>query len=176
MLTSVFGVVVLLGGLIFFHELGHYFGLPHTFSGWEGYDPEGTDYPWNVEYVDGSNCESAGDGFCDTPADFIGDRWSCPYDFNRVDPHGDPYYPDSSLFMSYANDNCVDRFSNEQISSMIYNLLVYRNELLDHPTPDIKNLYKTEHIYPEDFTWQQIPVCPCICNGSTEIDLGETCG
>jgi len=132
------------------HELGHYFSLPHTFSGWEGYDPNGTDEPWNVEYVNGSNCTSAGDGFCDTPADFISDGWSCPYSFDRLDPKGDPYHPDSSFYMSYANDACQDRFSEEQIDAMLYNLTVYRTVLLNHADPDFFDMYQTFNTYPKD--------------------------
>ena len=40
------------------HEFGHYFGLEHTFT---------TKY--GIELPDGSNCETAGDRICDTPAD-----------------------------------------------------------------------------------------------------------
>ena len=43
------------------HEMGHFFGLLHT----HGYsNTVKTD-----EFVDGSNCNEAGDYFCDTPAD-----------------------------------------------------------------------------------------------------------
>jgi hypothetical protein len=42
------------------HEMGHYFGLPHTF---EYFDKPDRELP------DGSNCSVAGDRFCDTPAD-----------------------------------------------------------------------------------------------------------
>ena len=61
------------------HELGHYFSLPHTFYGWEGRDPYNDAARFQDERVNGSNCNFAGDYFCDTPADYISDRWSCPY-------------------------------------------------------------------------------------------------
>ena len=62
------------------HEMGHFFYLPHTFFGWEYLDgdpdysqpaPLVIDGGWNdfeVEKVDGSNCNTAADGFCDTPS------------------------------------------------------------------------------------------------------------
>lgn len=40
------------------HEFGHYFGLLHT-----------ADTRFGIEKVDGTNCETAGDRVCDTPAD-----------------------------------------------------------------------------------------------------------
>ncbi|MBL4654232.1 MAG: T9SS type A sorting domain-containing protein, partial [Bacteroidia bacterium] len=138
------------GGTTITHELGHYFYLPHTFSGWEGYDPNGTDEPWEVEFVDGSNCTEAGDNFCDTPADFVSDRWSCPYGFDRLDPNGDPFHPDSSLYMSYASDACTDRFSTEQIAAMLYTIVTYRTDLLNHPDPDFFDMYQTINSYPKN--------------------------
>lgn len=41
------------------HEFGHYFGLEHTFEKWK----------YGEEAIDGSNCSTAGDRICDTPAD-----------------------------------------------------------------------------------------------------------
>lgn len=45
------------------HEIGHYFGLLHTFE---------TVTSLTREKVDGSNCANAGDKICDTPADPYG--------------------------------------------------------------------------------------------------------
>ncbi|MEX0812101.1 MAG: T9SS type A sorting domain-containing protein [Chitinophagales bacterium] len=106
------------------HEIGHYMALPHTFFGWE----DRNDNPVNRaarstdERVNGSNCSSAGDRFCDTPADFYSKRWNCPYSEVKTDYNGDLYQPDGELYMSYANDACQNYFSNEQIDFMRYYL------------------------------------------------------
>lgn len=99
------------------HELGHFFSLPHTFYGWEGRSSTES-ATFNDERVDGSNCGFSGDYFCDTPADFISDRWQCPYNQNKTDFNGDPYQVDGTLYMSYSNDACTSRFSDEQIDAM----------------------------------------------------------
>lgn len=104
------------------HEIGHYMSLPHTFYGWENRDPYNDSPRSTDERVSGSNCSSSGDYFCDTPADFISDRWNCPYNNSKLDYAGDPYQPDGELYMSYANDNCQNYFSNEQIDAMRYYL------------------------------------------------------
>ncbi len=81
------------------HELGHSFGLPHTFSGGE-------------ELVDGSNCETAGDGFCDTPADpfVVGAEieWTsgCEFIYEGTDANGQFYQPDVGNVMSYYGCSC----------------------------------------------------------------------
>ena len=91
------------------HEIGHFYGLLHTHSTANG-----------REYVDGSNCRSAGDRFCDTSADpnlvIPGVMSGCSYVGNYVDPKGDPYTPPVSNFMSYAPSFCQNNFSEEQLS------------------------------------------------------------
>ncbi len=117
------------------HELGHFFSLPHTFYGWEGRST--TDAPRSTdERVNGSNCGSSGDYFCDTPADFISDRWNCPYSLTKTDYVGDTYNPDGSLYMSYANDACADHHSNEQVDAIRSFLNDRRSYLLDHTYPN----------------------------------------
>lgn len=118
------------------HELGHFFTLPHTFLGWEGrdYDPN-TPTPTrvgsrNVERVNGSNCNVSGDGFCDTPPDYLSYRWSCNSEGKspllQKDPQEATFNSDGTLFMSYSNDACTTRFSDEQIDAMRANMLSQR--------------------------------------------------
>ncbi len=138
------------------HELGHYFSLPHTFSGWEN---RARTEPAEVddERVDGSNCNNAGDGFCDTPADFISNRWNCPYNDTKVDFAGAPYAVDGSLYMSYANDNCQDKFSPLQIEAMRAYLLDSRPEHLNHPYPIKDTVDATQTVFPPDNSGIPVP-------------------
>ncbi len=130
------------------HELGHFFSLPHTFSGWEGRAataaPRSTD-----ERANGSNCGTAGDRFCDTPADFISDRWNCPYTLTKNDFLGNPYAPDGALYMSYANDACQNYHSQEQLDAMRSYLADERDYLLSINFPNYPIIVDTaKTIYP----------------------------
>jgi hypothetical protein len=79
-----------------------------------------------VEFVDGSNCHIAGDGFCDTSPDYLGFRWNCNNDAQsaqlQTDPAGVQFRSDGTLTMGYANDACQSRFTPEQIAAMRANL------------------------------------------------------
>lgn len=119
------------------HEIGHFLTLPHTFVGWEGVDARG-DYNGQsvptvingsaVEYVArtgaNSNCSSAADGFCDTPADYISQRFFCPVNANVKDPAGVFITPDASMYMSYASDACQAQFSQEQKNAMLTDIVI----------------------------------------------------
>ncbi|MCP9235577.1 T9SS type A sorting domain-containing protein [Lewinella sp. JB7] len=123
------------------HEVGHFLGLPHTFYGWEGVGEiskvEAFDKPApttvtlgrqsvEVERVDGSNCADAADGFCDTPPDYLPERWQCNnagvYADSLLDPDSTRFVVHGKNIMSYANDRCVEEFSEEQITAMTTNL------------------------------------------------------
>ena len=75
-----------------------------------------------VELLDGSNCQFAADGFCDTKADYQASRWACDSNFEsfneQTDPTGQKFKSDGTLFMSYAFDACSNRFTAEQILAM----------------------------------------------------------
>ena len=72
------------------HEMGHFFGLYHTF-----------DEDLGIEFVNGENCETTGDLVCDTPADNQGPVNDCQYTGYIEDVNGDPYIPLINNYMSY---------------------------------------------------------------------------
>ncbi len=85
------------------HELGHFLGLKNTFEG------------SGSELVDGSNCATAGDGICDTPADpyVPGEPLEfyvqppCRFISPKRDAAGNYYNPDLGNIMSYYRcDTC----------------------------------------------------------------------
>lgn len=79
------------------HEMGHFFNLLHTFEG------------SGAELVDGTNCTTAGDLVCDTPADPFVDgtpqsNWvdpNCRFINSLTDATGNYYNPDLGNIMSY---------------------------------------------------------------------------
>lgn len=79
------------------HELGHFFGLPHTFETENG-----------VEVVKRINCSTTGDNFCDTDADPQGDAdgLTCQLKNGSKDSNGDFYTPPISNIMSYYPPSC----------------------------------------------------------------------
>ena len=110
-----------IGGKTFIHEMGHFFGLYHT----HGKTNNGT----TDELVDGSNCATAGDDICDTPADpnlsgLV--TSSCLYTGTATDSNGDTYVPDPTNIMSYSRQSCRTIFSTGQYARMY-------NVLLNHP-------------------------------------------
>lgn len=109
-------------GPLTIHEMGHFFGLPHThLDKWSPSEEE--------ERVDGSNCKTAADRFCDTPAD--PNLWdsilaipkvdvdkNCKYThtYLEADENGDRYSPNTANHMSYSPGECRSEFSNEQLA------------------------------------------------------------
>jgi hypothetical protein len=131
------------------HELGHYFELDHTFGDYEiGTGPDangkGTDELVTRNLEEG-NCESAGDGLCDTPAD-PNYYHGCGLNGNLTDRKGKLYVPDAGNYMSYSPYTCQSHFSYEQSKRMLsfakdYNieLTQYRKEI----TTALNNVTKT---------------------------------
>ncbi|MCB0638236.1 MAG: T9SS type A sorting domain-containing protein [Lewinella sp.] len=92
-----------------------------------------------VERVDGSNCLTAADGFCDTSPDYLSSRWNCNGDglspTLQTDPNGETFRSDGSYIMGYANDACQAIFTPDQIAAMRAFLLAEREEWLYDQTP-----------------------------------------
>ncbi|MGE5942917.1 MAG: zinc-dependent metalloprotease [Flavobacteriales bacterium] len=94
------------------HEIGHILSLIHT---------HGPNDTVTTELVDGSNCDTDGDGVCDTPADpKLGSNNldSCNYVGTEKDANGDTYQPDTRNIMSYSYKGCRTQFSKQQQARM----------------------------------------------------------
>lgn len=147
------------GNSTFPHEVGHYLSLPHTFDNWNSSGVS--------EFVNGTNCASAGDYFCDTPADYLDYRWNCPYTGTKLDLNGDPYQPDGSFYMSYSIEPCGKRFSQEQIDAMRISRSQDRTYLNAVPAPNYIPEQTTTLVIPFDsatvptsgfmLRWNKIP-------------------
>lgn len=113
------------------HELGHFFGLIHTFGGsnWGAI---------TTELVNGSNCLTAGDLICDTPADPYPNTLvttACQYAGTAVDTNGDAYLPDFQNLMSYSPLKCSQHFSIGQNDRMNDIASMERHYLRRDPNP-----------------------------------------
>ncbi len=119
-------------GLLLPHEVGHFFSLLHTFTGWPApYDESvyGLQAPsmaangTPTELADQSNCEIAGDFICDTPPDywFTEPFVNCRYVGEVTDPNGAPVDPDEQLIMSYYFDCPRDGYHFSPIQGQVMN-------------------------------------------------------
>ncbi len=100
------------------HELGHYFGLDHTFAP-NPTEPETYQCPADEE----PDCYSSGDLICDTPsedapAEACVNKTSC----GSLDP--------VENYMNYSPDACLTQFTSEQALRMRCTVLNYRPSVL----------------------------------------------
>ncbi len=146
---------------IFLHEMGHYLSLYHTHG---KSNTVRTD-----ELVNGSNCSTAGDDVCDTPADpqlfNSGFLTNCIYTGTMLDANGDQYQPDPRNYMSYSNVNCQDAFSPQQMNRMAYAVQYDRAYLTGCPHPNNCEVAITTLPYTFDFetgmeNWSNIWIEP----------------
>jgi hypothetical protein len=98
----------------FAHEMGHFFNLYHTHE-----------TSFGVECPDGSNCATAGDRLCDTPADPVLQNHvniNCQYDNFAGTPSGctGTYAPQTDNLMSYSRKECRDLFTTDQKNKMVF--------------------------------------------------------
>jgi len=109
---------------IFAHEIGHVLNLHHTHRGCNV-----NEAGYELEHPNSSNCLTAGDYICDTPADFnLYDRvnddctfkqnwWQAEYCTGM--PLSPLYYkPNKELIMSYTAVPCLKKFTLGQIEHM----------------------------------------------------------
>lgn len=163
------------GSTTYTHEGGHYLNLPHTFYGWEGEDSPNNNAPApnsiggvQVERVNGSNCLNSGDGFCDTPPDYISDRWQCNNLPTFQDPLGVTFSVDEKNYMCYSSDVCAEYFSADQYAEMNAAPANHRSYLLDFAPPSYVPLELVSETTPDGvdylspssiitLTWNDIP-------------------
>lgn len=135
------------------HEIGHFFSLIHT---------HGNGISGTMELVDGSNCDTTGDGLCDTPADpglsYDNVNEDCNYTGITIDANGDFYAPDTGNVMSYSRKSCRDHFSAQQYARMYAYYLMMKDEIFDEfevSTTTTEGLESLK-IYPNPVTNGQI--------------------
>jgi hypothetical protein len=103
-------VISATGERVLSHEMGHYFGLYHTFE-----------TKFGNELVNGSNCATTGDKICDTPADPNGTvNAACQFTSMQKDAKGQYYNPITTNIMSYYPDTCKCNpgFTHDQYKKM----------------------------------------------------------
>ena len=111
----------------FVHEIGHYLDLFHTHENYRG-----------NEYVNGSNCSTAGDLICDTPADpqlsYSKVDFDCNYTAAETDVNGDYYTPNTNNVMSYSRHHCRTELTPMQLEKARFTAENYRIDLKEIPT------------------------------------------
>lgn len=158
------------------HEMGHYFTLDHPFYGWEeGYDVffwgdvAPTISPGGVptELMNGNNCQTAGDGICDTPPSYnFGTSNNCNYTGGVKDPNEVPVDPLEENIMDYFI-GCSESFTAGQ-KAMIAMNVDERANLHTNLAPDVTPLASITPLYPIDgeetaaytvvgFSWEEVP-------------------
>lgn len=121
--ASTMGHIVITKGAVnsttMIHEMGHLFGLPHTFDG-------------GTELVRRTNCYTDGDGFCDTEADChpagVDPTAHCDFQPGPQDANSDYYTPPLDNYMTYFK-SCRCRFTQEQYNFMALTFILSGTQL-----------------------------------------------
>lgn len=128
------------------HEMGHFFGLLHTF---EGSSDAGTREQVSRNEI---NCKNKGDKLCDTEADY-NTSWDCVTNptcllsCSWVDDNGVMLTPNTKNFMSYFRPICLSEFSYSQ-QKVIMDPTLYNNPLrnyliINNPSCQVSPAYGT---------------------------------
>lgn len=117
------------------HELGHFFGLDHTFLNsdkgkcrQEAVSRSRRFRSRDCLFRFGTICQRNGDALCDTEADYeslrndIVNNDDCNYTGNRQDEYGENYRPSPFNIMAYTLTRCRNTFSSNQSNIMRGNL------------------------------------------------------
>ncbi len=126
-----------MNGSTLIHELGHYFSLYHTHG-------KGA-CTASDELVNGSNCTTAGDDLCDTPADPCLSRavnGSCTYTGAATDANGQAYNPQTDNIMSYSRKSCRNFMTPEQLNRVAASAMIDRNYLTCESNNNIVTMRK----------------------------------
>jgi hypothetical protein len=135
------------------HEVGHFFSLPHPHAGWDCFPYTVEDYgnPVNkdftiqcqggggsllIELQNGSNCNSAGDKICDTPADYnLGLVYDPGCDENTTvrDKNGELITPLVQNYMSYYSGCSMYSFTPMQKNIMNTDFFTLRRTYIRLP-------------------------------------------
>lgn len=110
-----------LNGRQLVRQIGHFLNLYHTHE-----------TQFGNELVDKSNCTTAGDLVCDTPADpeLSGLVANCKYLGSLTDSNGDYFVPTTHNFMSFTTDDCdCYYFTDQQLLRMLNCLVLFKNNL-----------------------------------------------
>jgi hypothetical protein len=93
------------------HEVGHYLGLEHTFTG-------------SCAVPTSPACYSNGDLICDTPPQ-SSQTFGCPVGATSCSGALNPI----RNYMNYTDDTCMEEFTPEQVNRMRCTLVNYRTDL-----------------------------------------------
>ncbi len=146
------------------HEVGHYLGLEHTFTG-------------GCAAAAPPSCYSSGDLICDTNSE-AASNFGCPGGAASCGT-SDPI----ENYMDYSDDTCMDQFTNEQSHRMRCSLLNYRAALYTTETgvcgdDVIEGSEACDGLDPGSCpTGVCDPDCTCedpVC-GNSVLEAGEVC-